>query len=147
MCIGRPVGRKSIPPLRSLVAVVAVLLSGEFSLATGSEPHKLVVVVYPSEYDGAPGIVVVNRTIRETFANQSEHIEIRNEYVNTARLNDAEFMRAQVTLLRLKYAGRKVDLVIAGLSAGLDFAVKFREELFPRVPIVFAARRSSTSAE
>jgi signal transduction histidine kinase len=44
-----------------------------------------------------------------------------------------------VSLLRRKYAGRKVDLVIAGLSSGLDFAVKYRGELFPGVPIVFVA--------
>ena len=35
-------------------------------------------------------------------------------------------MQAQVSLLRRKYAGRKVDLVIASLSSALDFALKYR---------------------
>lgn len=108
--------------------------------AAGTEAQKLVVVVYPSEYDGSPGIILVNRALRSTFASQrTGHVEILNEYVNTARLHDAEFIQAQVSLFRHKYAARKVDLVIAGLSAGLDFAVKFRQELFPGVPIVFVA--------
>jgi PAS domain S-box-containing protein len=98
------------------------------------------VVVYPSEYDVAPGIVLVNRAIRSTFASDPPgQIDVRNEYVDTSRLRDSGYVQAQVSLLQRKYAGRKVDLVIAGLSAGLDFAVNFREELFPGVPIVFVA--------
>ena len=139
---GREAGETSAPrprgPIYALAA--AIVLSCGPPAAADPEAPRLVVVVYPSEYDGAPGNVLVNRAIRSTFASQgSGHIEIRNEYVNTARLHDDEFMQAQVSLLKRKYAGRKVDLVIAGLSAGLDFAVKFREELFPGVPIVFAA--------
>jgi PAS domain S-box-containing protein len=42
-------------------------------------------------------------------------------------------------LLRRKYAGRKVDVVIAGLSSGLDLALKYRTETFPGVPIVACA--------
>src|SRR5262245_14016956 len=111
--------------LAALVGVVALLTTIPPPAAAQPGTGKLVVVVYPSEYDGAPGIVLINHAIRSTFAAQwSGHVEIRNEYVNTARLPDAEFMHAQVSLLRRKYAGHKVDLVIAGLSAGLDFAVK-----------------------
>ena len=86
------------------------------------------------------GIILVNRAIHSTFASQAPgDIEIRNEYVDTSRLRDAEFMRAQAALLQRKYAGRKVDLVIAGLSSGLDFALAHRAEVFPGVPIVYVA--------
>jgi signal transduction histidine kinase len=143
MSIAGKFGRASRPRfgrLALVVVVLAVLSWCPTASAAGSGPSKLVVVVYPSDYDGAPGIIAVNRALRSTFASQwSGHIDIRNEYVNTARLDDDDFMQAQVSLLQRKYAGRRVDLVIAGLSAGLDFAVKFREELFPGVPIVFVA--------
>ena len=133
----------SAPTLSVLLAglgAVGLLLSSDAAATAGPEAQKLVVVVYPSEYDGAPGIVLVNRAIRSTLANQwPGHIDIRNEYVNTSRLQDADFMQAHVALLKRKYAGEKIDLVIAGLSAGLDFALKFREDLFPGVPIVFVA--------
>lgn len=101
---------------------------------------RLVVVIYPDGTDAAPGIVQVNHAIRAKFAAQSQYsIEINNEYVNTARLPDTQFMAAQVELLKRKYANRKIDLVIAGLSSGLDFAMKYRSKLFPGVPIVFVA--------
>jgi len=114
-----------------------VLSCGHSSALAGTEAPKLVVVIYPYECDGAPGIIEVNRALRSTFSSQMPgHIEVRNEYVDTSRLRDAEFMRAQVALLQRKYAGRKIDLVIAGLSSGLDFALAIRNEVFPEIPIV-----------
>lgn len=136
--MGRRACVSSTRPPHGLLAVITLLVCT--SLATGSAPPKLVVVVYPDESDGAPGVIAVNRAIRSTFANEWHgQIDIRNEYVDTGRSGDPEFMHAQVSLLRRKYTGRKVDLVIAGLSSGLDFALKYRAELFPGVPIVFVA--------
>jgi PAS domain S-box-containing protein len=143
MTTRRRAGVSVAPAVRGLAVVLGVVaaVSCDPAIATaGPDSHKLVVVLYPDESDGAPGIVLVNRAIRSTFASQSaHHVEIHNEYVDTSRLRDAEFRQAQVSLLRRKYAGQKVDLVIAGLSFGLDFALEHREELFPGVPIVFVA--------
>src|SRR6185295_8567741 len=50
---------------------------------------------------------------------------------------DAREHRILVDFLKQKYAGQRIDLVIAGLSSSLDFALAFRQELFPGVPIVF----------
>src|SRR5262249_7054894 len=41
--------------------------------------------------------------------------------------------------LSRKYAGRRVDLVMAALSPALDFALEHRAEIFPGVPIVYCA--------
>src|SRR5262245_53693009 len=135
---GEPAARgRGLVPVLALVAAVTFFPAEALA---GAEAPKLVVVICPDESDGAPGIILVNHAIRSTFASESPGlIEVRNEYVATARLRDAEFMQAQVSLLRRKYAGRKVDLVIAGLSSGLDFALEHREELFPGGPIVFVA--------
>ena len=108
--------------------------------AAGADAPKLVVVIYPDESDGSPGMILTNRAIRSTFATESPGpIDVRNEYVDTSRLRDPAFKQAQVALLRQKYAGRKVDLVMAGLSSGLDFVLEHRAELFPGVPVVFVA--------
>src|SRR5262249_15689183 len=75
-----------------------------------------------------------------TFASHSsEPIDVQNEYVGTSRLRDPDFVKAQVSLLRHKYGGKKVDLVIAGLSSALDFALHYRDQLFLGAPIVFVA--------
>lgn len=143
MATRRPTKVASTPRLSVLFAAlgaVGLLLSSDTPAMADPGAQKLVVVVYPDESDGAPGIILVNHAIRSTFASQSPgRIDVRNEYVDTARRQDAAFMQAQVSLLRQRYAGRKIDLVIAGLSSGLDFVLQHRAELFPGVPIVFVA--------
>src|SRR5262245_33179913 len=72
-----------------ILAVVALLSCGPPAVAAGPDAPKLVVVVYPDESDGAPGMVLVNRAIRSVFATESPvRIEVRNEYVDTTRLRD-----------------------------------------------------------
>ena len=139
--VGRAVRRPAATARGSVLILAAVAaLSGCTSAVAAAPPPKRVVVVYPSESDGAPGTVLVNKALRSTFAGQSPGpIEVSNEYVDTSRLRDTEFMAAQVSLLKRKYAGRRVDLVIAGLSAGLDFVLQYRDEMFPGVPIVHVA--------
>jgi len=123
-----------------LLVGAAVVGAGRPAVAAGPDLSKLVVVIYPGESDTAPGIIQLNEALRSTFAGQAAgYIEVRNEYANTDRLHDAKFMEAQVALLKQKYSGRKVDLVIAGLSSGLDFTLRYRDELFPGVPVIFVA--------
>ena len=132
---GHPVG----PWSRGLaVWVVAAVLGGAGTATAADNSPKLVVVVYPHESDAAPGIVLFNRAVRSTFASQATgRVEVRNEYVDATRLRDAEFMQAQVALLKRKFTGRKVDLVISVLSASLEFTLAIRNEVFPGVPVVF----------
>jgi signal transduction histidine kinase len=108
--------------------------------ATGSERSRLVVVLYPEAYNGSPGSVLADRGIRSTFAEYTRgHIEVHNEYLEVSRFPAASYQRDLAEYLRRKYAGRKVDLVLAGLSSALDFAVENREMVFPGVPLVFFA--------
>jgi signal transduction histidine kinase len=135
-------GGKVAPRILGLVPGLA--LAGVLSYcpsAAASEPDtpKLVVVLYPHGSDGAPGILQINRAIKSIFASEAPwRIEICNEYIAAVRLRDGDFKQAQVSFLRQKYAGRKVDLVIAATSTSLDFLLEHRDELFPSVPVVFA---------
>jgi PAS domain S-box-containing protein len=120
--------------------LLSFLLSCSGLAAARADSPKFVVVLYPHNSDGIPGNALVDQGIRPTFASGSlERIEVYNEYLDTARAPDAAQQQLQVDYLRRKYAGRRVDLVIAGLSSGLDFALRYREEIFPGVPIVFCA--------
>lgn len=133
-----PAARRVPHPGAAVLAAAVVLGAG--SPVAASDAPKLVVVVYPNESDGAPGIHLVDRALRTTFAGGAPgRVEVRNEYVDTSRLRDAGFRAAQIDLLRRKYAGRKVDVVVAGLASGLDFVLAHREELFPGAPVVYVA--------
>jgi PAS domain S-box-containing protein len=100
----------------------------------------MVVVLYPHNSDGSPGNSLVDQSLRSAFAAGSTgHIEIYDEYLDISHPWDADSRQLQVEYLRHKYARRKVDLVIAGLSSGLDFVLDHRQAIFPGVPIVFCA--------
>ena len=120
----------------SLAALL--LLVGRPSEA--ADAPRLVVVLYPSDNDGRPGNRAVDQGIRSTFASGPVgSVEVHNEYLDVARFPDAGYQEHLAKFLRQKYAGQRVDLVIAGMSSALDFAVKYRETAFPDVPIIFCA--------
>jgi PAS domain S-box-containing protein len=97
-------------------------------------------MLYPDNNDGSPGEALFAQSLRTTFATGSaERVEIYNEYLDVSPVREDGFRQLQAEFLRRKYAGRKVDLVIAGLSSGLDFVREHRERIFPGVPVVFAA--------
>jgi PAS domain S-box-containing protein len=117
-----------------------VLLSftGSVALAGGSEKTRTVVVLYPDADDGRPGTALVDHGIRSTFAaGAQEKIEVHSEHLDLPRFPDPDYQQRLAEFLRRKYTDRKIDLVIAVLATGLDFALNYREQAFPGVPIVY----------
>ncbi len=108
------------------------------ALADESKQRR-VLVLYPDADDGRPGAVLVDRGIRSMFASCPEAIEVCNEHLDISRTTDADYQTQLADFLRRKYEGRKIDVVIAGLTTGLDFAIRHRERAFPGVPVLFCA--------
>ncbi len=122
------------------IALSTFLFLGPSTPAAAPGDVRTVVVLYPENADGSPGSVLVTQSIRTTFASgSSEPVQIRNEYLDLSRFQDAGHRRFLAEFLRQKYAGQKIDLVIAGLAPSLDFALEYRHEIFPGVPVVFMA--------
>ena len=126
--------------LSASIALAAALSFPSFASAGSAAANRLVVVLYPQNDDGSPGNALVDQAIRSTFAaSPAEHVEVYSEYLDVSHPRDVNDRQLQSDYLRRKYAGRKVDLVIAGLSSALDFALEHRAEVFPGVSIVFCA--------
>jgi hypothetical protein len=128
---------------RHLVALLAGLLMFSWiSLnSAGAEPgrSRLVVVLYPQNNDGSPGVFLLDQSIRSTFASDSsEQIEVYNEYLDVSHPAGDDNHELRREYLRRKYAGRTVDLVIGVLSPALDFALTHRD-VIPGAPVVFCA--------
>ena len=118
----------------------ALLLLCPSAEATTPGTLRTVVVVYAENAEGAPGSALVSGSLRSTFAaGSSEKIQIRNEYLDLSRFQDAAQRRLLAEFLRRKYAGQKIDLLMAGLASSLDFVLQYRDEIFPGVPVVFIA--------
>jgi signal transduction histidine kinase len=106
-----------------------------------AESARLVVVLYPEADNASPGSILANRGLRTTFAGGAGErpIEVHNEFLEVSRYPDPTYQRELAQFLARKYSGRKVDLLIAGLSSGLDFALAHRDKIFPGAPLVFMA--------
>ena len=136
---GRRAGLRLDWPVAS-IALAALLLCCSFAMGATPGQVRNVVLLTPDSAEGAPGGVLFRQSLRAAFAaNSSDPIQIRTEYLDLSRFQrDPRERRILVDFLKQKYAGQRIDLVIAGLSSSLDFALQFRQELFPGVPIVFA---------
>jgi PAS domain S-box-containing protein len=107
--------------------------------AVADEETRLVVVLYPEASNGSPGGLLADQSIRATFATAGGQVEVHNEYLDLSRFPDERHQRDVAKFLRRKYAGQKVDLVLAGLASALDYAIQYRDDIFPHVPIIFLA--------
>jgi signal transduction histidine kinase len=134
--------RRTAPPLKQrlrwTLPLLALLLSPLIATA-GAENVRRVLVLCPSN-DRQPGNLLFEQGLRTTFAaSPTEHVEIYNEYLDSARFSDDRHQGQLAHYLRRKYADIKIDVVIPWLAPSLDFALKYRQELFPTTPIVFGA--------
>ena len=120
------------------VAAAALLITSPAPAATPDS--KLVVVLYPDNTNGSPAASAADRGLRAGLAAAAApFFEVRNEYVGVPRAFPPDINHFQREYLKKKYAGRKVDLVVAVLAPALDFALQYRDDLFPGAPLVFCA--------
>ena len=80
------------------------------------------------------------------FAKPSSRAPMRPSTTTPNTWNPKRFPAKPATLalrdyIRRKFEGRRIDVVVANTTPALQFVIRFREELFPRVPIVFLAGR------
>lgn len=130
-------------PSAGLVGVLLLTGLARASLAQQEVPgaKKQVVILY-SYRTLMPVNVDWDRGIRTALAaGFQEPIDTDVEYLDLARYEDEEYLRKWIDLLRLKYASRRIDLVIPVYSPALAFTLAHRDTLFPGVPIVFCSAR------
>ncbi|QDU28969.1 Oxygen sensor histidine kinase NreB [Anatilimnocola aggregata] len=68
-----------------------------------------------------------------------EPLDIEIEYLNLVRHKDPDYLRGWIELLKTKYAAKPPDLVIPVYMPAIEFTLKYRETIFPNVPIVFCS--------
>jgi len=64
-------------------------------------------------------------------------VEIDSETLDLSRFRDANYVKGLLDIYRHKYGDRKPDLIIPTYTPAFRFLLKYGEELFPGIPIVF----------
>jgi C4-dicarboxylate-specific signal transduction histidine kinase/ABC-type uncharacterized transport system substrate-binding protein len=115
------------------LAVAIVLLPTVLS----AEARKSVLLVFDEDND-LPGLAVINQSLRETFRSQLEgQVEFYSESLNLSQFPDPRHTQVVRDFVRRKYAGTRLDLIVAVMAPSLDFVLRHGDALFPGVPIVF----------
>jgi len=95
------------------------------------------VVLLFDERADLPGLAALSaefvRTINEKT---TERIEIYREEMDRSRFN-GDYQTRFRDFLRAKYAGKKIDAVVAVFGAALDFVLDYGAEIFPGAHVVF----------
>jgi signal transduction histidine kinase len=126
----RPIARSAGNWYPLLAVVLAALLSSRAVMADGSN-----VLVLFSNGRLLPANVEVERGLRQSLSPEHRG-SLFEEFLDIPRFRGAEFERAAVDYLRVKYRSRRLAVIVAAGPESLAFILAHRGALFPGVPVV-----------
>jgi chemotaxis protein methyltransferase CheR len=107
------------------------------------EPKRILVIY--SYHEGLPWEKLIDDSLRATLAlKSSEPIKLNVEHADRIRYPDDTYLQNFVDLLRHKYSHPKMDVVVGVDDEATDILLKYGEELFPGIPIVFLSAERKT---
>jgi signal transduction histidine kinase len=107
--------------------------------APESSAPKQVLMIFNESKD-VPGSIVLEQAVRAEMQKASTgRIEFLTEYLDASHFSDKEHFRLFQDYLGRKYAGKKLDLIMAFPSRDYQLAGELPEALFPDVPVVFVS--------
>ena len=125
-----------------ILMVVAGLL---LPRPVAAEPAQRSVLVLDQSSAGLPFNAAVTSAIRSTInAGSKSPISFFSEHLDANRFFGPEYENEFVQFLKAKYRERHIDVVIVFGASALDFIARRREQLWPSVPVVFAAIDETT---
>jgi len=123
---------------KALLAFLTILFFlNSHALGSQENRHKTVLIVYSLGHM-YPVMATWDRNIWSVFRTQQDiNIKVNTENLDLSLYHDSDYIRRTVDSFRYRYLESKPDLIIAVFEPAFDFVLKYRQELFPDVPIVF----------
>lgn len=118
-----------------LACVALCLLQGLAQADNGPPPPH--VLFLNSYHPGYPWSDAIEEGIRKELTDDTRQVELSVEYLDARRFPDTARMDILADAMAIKYRGYRHDLLIVSDNDAFNFAVRYRERLFPGLPIVF----------
>ena len=113
-----------------------VILFGAWE-ASAQVEHKRVLLLY-DEDRSLPGLAILDQSLRSSLHEEfGTGIEFFTESMNVSQFSDARHEEVLRDYYSSKYRDRQPDLVIGVMGPVLAFLLRYGNDAFPGVPIVF----------
>ena len=97
-------------------------------------PQILVLNSYNNGYDWSDAEM---QGLRSTLSQKFARVDLLVEHLDTKRFHDKKHFPQLATLFASKYRGQRFDIIIAMDNAAFEFAMRYRDRLYPDIPLVF----------
>jgi len=129
----------------SVAILFACLLVLVLPLAPAAQPIKPRILVLYWDNKDFPGNVKFDESFKAALlARYGAGFDYYPEYLETSRF-PGQNLAFFHDYLRQKYAGRDIDVVVTNADPPLNFLLQYREDLFPKSPLVFVANEPPKS--
>ncbi len=118
-------------------AVCGILLLSAADRVQADGHDRLNVLYLNSYHNGYTWSDSLMEGIQSAIEHSGLNVALHIEYMDTKQRYDANVERYLYGIYAHKYQGINFDAVIVSDNNAFDFILKFREELFPGVPLVF----------
>ena len=116
--------------------LVLLLLLAQRLFATELKETKRVLVLYGDD-KAHPAHELTDRGLRaELRSSRLFDVQVYPEYLDTSRFGGSDYVRTTADHLRRKYAGIKIDAIIAVYPSAIDFLMSEEGCIFPGIPVV-----------
>lgn len=117
--------------------LVAFLLLPERSLGRTDDAPRRILILHSFNYTLPSSSLVANGARQRLLERSPNPIELDVVYLDFARFSGPDQELTMARFLRDRYAGRRLDAVMAISSPALLFVIRHRGDFAPGVPIVF----------
>ena len=126
------------------MALIALLFP---AICSAADPLPRSVLILSQGLPGAPWPSAVHQALRSTLAgNGATPVVDYIEELDLGRFGGAEHEQLLRGYLREKYRHKPIGVIVAIGSDALELLLRLRAELWPKIPVVFAAVDEATAA-
>jgi two-component system, cell cycle sensor histidine kinase and response regulator CckA len=125
----------------SILAIALLFASGWNTSVQAQEQLRTVLILHSYNVDFS-WTNNINDGMLETLAASGMPIDLRIEYMDTKFIDTEAYLELLVSKYKLKYGNYPIDVILVSDDNGLRFLLKYREEIFPGVPVVFCGINS-----
>jgi signal transduction histidine kinase len=124
----------------SVIAVAAPCCLGTAAFAQSHPQGPRTVLAIHGGPETYPGNEAIDKAIRGVLLSSSGvPVNYFAEYLESEEFPPELAVSSLRDYIRRKFAGRRIDVLIANTVVAFEFTLRLRDELYPGVPIVFLA--------